>query len=57
MFQQETKNRRMTPWELQEEKQEAAIWGRPQRYFIFDKPFYHGIIPEPLVNFNLGFKE
>lgn len=47
----------MTPWEEQEEKLEAAIWGHARRTFIFDKPHYHDIIPEPLVNFNLGFKQ
>ncbi len=57
MFNEESKNRRMTPWEEEQEKQDAEIWGRPRRYFIKDKPFYHGIIPEPLVNFDLGYKQ
>lgn len=46
----------MTPWEEEQEKQDAEIWKRPRRSFIFDKPFYP--VPlEPLVNFSLGFKE
>lgn len=47
----------MTAKELQEEKIEAKIWGRPERTFIFDIPGpYFGTVPEPLVNFNLNFK-
>lgn len=47
----------MTAKELQDEKMEAKLWGRPERSFIFDKPGpYYGIPPEPLVNFNLNFK-
>lgn len=47
----------MTAKELQEEKLEAKIWGRPQRTFIFDIPGpYYGCVPEPLVNFNLNFQ-
>lgn len=57
LFPPPQQNRRMTPWEEQEEKIEAEIWGHARRSFILDKPHYHGIIPEPLVNFNLGFKQ
>lgn len=46
----------MTPWEKKEEAQDAAIWKRPQRDFIFDIPFYPGIPPTPLVNFDLKYK-
>lgn len=46
----------MTPWEEEQEKQDASIWKRPRRYFIHDRPFYDIQIPEPLVNFDLGFK-
>lgn len=46
----------MTPWELQEEAEDAKIWKRPQRRFIKDIPFYPYTIPEPLVNFDLGYK-
>lgn len=47
----------MTPWEKQEEKEVAKLFGRPERDFIFDFPFYHGIIPEPKVNFALRFQD
>lgn len=46
----------MTPWEQEQEREDAAIWKRPQRYFIKDPPFYPYVIPEPLVNFDLGWK-
>ncbi len=46
----------MTPWEQQEEKAEAKLWGRPERTFIFDKPsHYYGLVPEPIVNFDLNY--
>lgn len=47
----------MTPWEEEQEREDAKIWKRPRRSFIFDTPFYPYTIPEPLVNFNLGFKD
>lgn len=50
------KNRRMTPWEKEQERMDAAIWKRPQRDFILDIPFYPGIPPTPLVNFDLKYK-
>lgn len=46
----------MNSWELQEEKEIAKLFGRPMRTFIRDIPFYPGIPPEPLVNFDLNFK-
>ncbi len=57
MFADPPKNRRMTPWEEEQEREDAKIWKRPRRSFIFDPPFYPYTIPEPLVNFNLGFKD
>lgn len=45
----------MTAWEREQEKQDAAIWKRPQRDFIFDIPYY-GVPPTPLVNFDLKYK-
>ncbi len=45
----------MTPWEQEQERQDAKIWLRPQRQFILDPPFYPFFPPEPRVNFNLGF--
>lgn len=50
----------MTPWEQQEEKQEASIWCRPQRKYILDIPTYpfFPITPKvPKVNFDLMFSE
>lgn len=50
------KNRRFTAREYEQEVEEAKIWCRPPRQFIFDTPFYPGIPPTPLVNFHLNFK-
>lgn len=49
----------MTPWEQQEEKEIAALFKRPQRKYIFDKPFYPWLPPTPIVpsvNFELNYK-
>lgn len=54
------KNRRMTPWEKQEEKEIAAIFKRPPRDFIFDFPTYpfFPITPKvPKINFDLNYSE
>ncbi len=51
-----TKNRRLTPKELEDEIQTAAIWRRPVRSFIKDKPTYPWCPIEPLCNFDLKFK-
>lgn len=56
-----SKNRRLTVKELEDEIQEAAIWRRPVRSYIKDKPYYPYCKPEPLVNqplinFSLNFK-
>lgn len=53
----EPKNRRLTPKEIEEDIQECKIWGRYPKSYILDQPFYKGIIPEPIVNFRLNFKE
>lgn len=47
----------MTPWEEEQEREDSRIWKRPRRYFIHDPPFHPECIPEPLVNFNLRFKD
>lgn len=47
----------MTPWEEEQEKMDARIWKRPRRHFILDPPFHPECPPEPVVNFNLGFKQ
>lgn len=46
----------MTPWEREQEIQEAAIWGRTPRDFILDKHFYPYCPPVPkyTVNFDLN---
>lgn len=50
------KNRRMTPWEYEQEIQEAIIWCRAPRDFIFDKPTYPYCpqVPKYTVNFDLN---
>lgn len=45
----------MTPWEEEQEKEDAYIWKRPRRTFIKDPPFYPWCPPEPKVNFDLGY--
>ncbi len=55
LFPKESPNRRMTPWEEEQERQDAEIWKRPRRAFIKDIPFYPGCPPEPRVNFNLNY--
>lgn len=50
----------MTPWEKEQEIQEATIWGHYVRDFILDKPFYKDIPITPIVprlNFELNYKE
>lgn len=56
-----TKNRRFTAKEFEQELQEARIWHRRPRTFIFDPPDYDLPVIEPLVNigvnFSLNFKD
>lgn len=50
----------MNAWEQQEEKQDAAIWHRPQRKYIYDKPTYPFFPPAPIIpriNFDLMYSE
>lgn len=49
-------NRRMNPWEFEQELQEAKIWGRMPRTHIFDKPTYPQCpsVPKYTVNFDLN---
>ncbi len=49
------KNRRFNPYEREQEIQEAKIWDRYPRDFIFDRPHYKNLIPEPIVNFRLNY--
>lgn len=49
----------MTPWEQQEEKELATVFRRPQRKYIYDKPYYPWLPPTPIipsVNFDLNYK-
>lgn len=49
-------NRRMTPWEYEQELEDAKIWHRVPRDFIFDHPTYPYVpqIPKYCVNFDLN---
>lgn len=51
------KNRRFTPDEFQTELELAKWMKRPPRYYVKDPPFYPWVVPEPLVNFSLNYKE
>ncbi len=56
MFAEEPKNRRRNAWEWEQEVQEAILWGRQPRPYLFDKPFYKECPPVPkyCVNFDLN---
>lgn len=47
----------MTGPEFQTELELAKWMKRPPCQFWGDKPFYPWLVPEPLVNFDLGFKQ
>lgn len=49
-------NRRMTPWEYEQELIDAREWKRVPRTHIFDKPFYPWVpeVPKYTVNFDLN---
>lgn len=49
------KNRRFTSKEFEQELEDAKIWRRRPRHYIFDKPDYNTGIFEPVVNFSLNF--
>lgn len=58
----ETKNRLLTPSELETDLEIAKWLKRPVRRYFNDSPFYPWVVPEPLVNqplvnFDLGFKQ
>lgn len=56
MFPTEPQNRRMTPWEYEQELEDAKIWCRNPRTFIKDKPTYPWV-PQNVpytVNFDLN---
>lgn len=56
LFPPKPKNRRLTPKELEWDKEVATVFKRPLRTFVNDTPFYPYCVPEPRVNFNLGWK-
>ena len=56
MFGQSTrKNRRLNPKEFAEDLEDCRIWGRYPKTYIYDKPYYKDLIPEPVVNFALNY--
>lgn len=60
MFDTPTRNRRMTPWEREQEIQESKIWGHYVRDYILDKPWYKDLPITPIVprlNFELNYKD
>lgn len=54
---EETPNRRMTPQEEEDEKFWAALFKRPRRSYIKDKPFYPYVPTDEKckVNFDLNY--
>lgn len=57
LFPPKPKNRRLTPKELETEREIARWMHRPPRTYFNDTPFYPWLVPEPLVNFKLNFTE
>lgn len=57
LFPKPPKNRRLTPKELETEFELCRWMKRPPRYYTQDPPFYPWVVPEPIVNFDLKFKE
>lgn len=59
MFEKKRKNRRLTPYEMQDELFLCKWMKRPPRTYFDDKPFYPWCVPEPIVNFDLikGFNK
>ncbi len=51
------KNRRFNIYEQETEKWISTMFKRPPRSFVHDNPFYPYLVPEPLVNFDLNFKQ
>lgn len=56
----ETKNRRLTPAELEDDLFFAKMFKRPLRHFVKDKPFYPYVPTDPFnqklrVNFDLNY--
>lgn len=47
----------MRPDEFETELMLAKWMKRPPNVFIHDKPFYPWCVPEPVVNFDLNYKQ
>lgn len=57
LFPEKRKNRRLTPYEMQDELFIAKWLHRPPRTYFDDTPFYPWLPPEPVVNFKLNYTE
>ncbi len=57
MFEKPRKNRRLTAQEMETEIQICKWLHRPPRTYFDDKPFYPWVPPEPVVNFDLNYKQ
>lgn len=57
LFPEKRKNRRLTPYEMQDELFIAKWLKRPPRTYFDDRPFYPWLPPEPMVNFKLNYTE
>lgn len=55
--QSKTKNKRITGPDWETELFLAKMFRRPLRTYTHDKPYYPYLVPTPLVNFHLNFKE
>ena len=50
------KNKHFTVSKRKTKKQCAKAFCRPKRHFFYNPPFYPYCVPEPIVNFALGYK-
>ncbi len=57
LFETKSKNRLLTPKEMETEKEICRWLHRPPRHYLHDPPFYPWLPPEPYVNFDLRYKE
>lgn len=47
----------MTPIEQKHDDDIAKLMKRPPKHMLLDTPYYPWVVPEPVVNFALRFKE
>lgn len=57
LFETKRTNRLLTQKELETDIEIASWLKRPVRRYFDDKPFYPWVVPEPVVNFDLKFKQ